>query len=470
MTRPSRGLTEGPITPTLIKFALPLLITISLHLIVGTWNAAWVSQVLGPNELIAVVNANVLSTIVMALLSGFGAAAGVFVGQSIGADDLHMMRKVVGTSTTLAVVAGIAIAALGIFGVEFIVDLLRMPAEVRASAITYFRIICLSMPTLFVFVFTTIILRSSGDAKTPSLFSAIWIGLGFILSPILLTGAFGLPALGIAGVAIGGWLANAIALLVLVLYIYAKNLPLALRGENLRYLRPDPTLLKEMVKRAIPSAAESLIINGSYFLLLSLVNAYGVATASAYSAAAQLWGYVQAPAMAMIGAMSAMAAQNIGAKRWQRVNQVALHGSLLGFSSTATMSLLVFALGSIPLQIFLPRGGEEIQIAMEINKIVLWCWPMIAISFGLFAVVRGNGAMLPPAIIFAISLLGLRYPFADQLQSVLGSAAIWWSFPLGTATSALLAFMYFRWGKWRQRDLLKTLRTDHEAEPGTTGN
>ena len=69
--RPLRGLTNGPITPTLIKFSLPLLLTILLHTIAGTWNAVWVSHVLGPNDLIAVVNANVLLTIAGSIILFF---------------------------------------------------------------------------------------------------------------------------------------------------------------------------------------------------------------------------------------------------------------------------------------------------------------------------------------------------------------------------------------------------------------
>lgn len=456
-TRPLRGLTNGPITPTLIKFATPLLLTVLLHTIAGTWNAFWVSQVLGPTDLIAVVNANVLLSMLMGLVGGFGVAAGVFVGQAIGADDMHTARRVVGTSVSFAVFAGFAIAGLGLFGVQYIVDLLHMPEETRAHTITFFRIVCLSMPTLFVFVFITMIIRSSGDSKTPAVFSTIWMGLGFLLTPLLLTGVFGLPRLGIAGAAVSGLIANAVALVALVTYIYHKDLPLALRGDNLRYFRPDRIILKKLAKRAIPSAGETMIVQGSYFVLLSLVNAYGVVTAAGYAAAAQLWGYVQLPAFAITASMSAMAAQNIGAGQWDRVNKIALRGCTLSIAITAAMAVFIFALGEMPLRLFLPDGGEALHTAIEINKVVLWSWPIVAVTFGLFAIVRANGVMLPSAIIFAITMWGLRVPFANMLQESLGPAAIWWSFPVGTFASAALAFAYYRFGRWREHAPLNSI-------------
>lgn len=448
--RPLRGLTNGPIAPTLIRFAFPLLVTNLLHTLAGTWNAVWVSHLLGPGDLVAVVNANVLLGILMGTVMGFGMAAGISIGQSVGAGDMSTARRVVGTSIGFAVGGGIIMGGFGLFGVHAIVDLLQMPEEAREHAITYFRIVCLSMPTLFCFVFIMMILRSSGDAKTPFVFNLIWIGLGLILTPILLTGAFGLPRLGIAGAALGGWISNAVALIGIVIYIYRKDMPLALRGRQLRHLRPDPKILVMLAKRGIPTAAETFIVQGAYFVLLSLVNAYGVMTAAGYAVAAQLWAYVQMPAMAISASMSAMAAQNIGAGRWDRVNKIALRGCTMSIVLTAGMACFVYSLGDMPLRLFLPDGGEALQIARTINEIVLWSWPVIAITFGLFAVVRANGVMLPSAIIFAITMWGLRIPFANMLQPEIGAAAIWWSFPVGTFTSAALAYAYYRWGGWRR--------------------
>lgn len=454
MSKPQSDLTNGPITATLIRFSLPLLVTLLLHTISGSWNAVWVSHVLGPGELIAVVNANVMMGILMALVSGFGVAAGIFVGQAMGADDVDAVHKIVGTAIGFAVAASTLIAVIGLFSVEFIVELLQMPQETRVNSIVYFRIFCLSMPTLFVFIFSTIILRSTGDAKTPFIFSTIWIILGFILTPLLLTGMFGLPRFGIAGAAMGGCIANAVALVSLYIYIYRKDFPLVLRGDKLRYLLPDMAILWQLAKRAIPSAAETMIVQGAYFMLLSLVNAYGVMTAAGYAAAAQLWGYVQLPAFAITASMSLMAAQNIGAAQWGRVNKIALCGCVLSVLATTAMALLVYSLGELPLKLFLPDGGEALQAAQEINKVVLWNWPIVAVTLGLFAIVRANGVMLPSAIIFAVTLWGLRIPFANMLQPQLGAAAIWWSFPLGTFASALLALAYYRWGKWRQQSLI----------------
>src|SRR5207344_3075520 len=102
-----------------------------------------------------------------------------------------------------------------------------------------------------------------------------------------------IPSLGIAGAAVAGLIANTTALLALLVYLYVRNHPLALRREDLHHLKPDLHLIRLLVARGAPMAAENFIVQGAYFVLLTLVNSQGAASAAAYSAAAQLWGYVQ---------------------------------------------------------------------------------------------------------------------------------------------------------------------------------
>jgi membrane protein implicated in regulation of membrane protease activity len=60
----------------------------------------------------------------------------------------------------------------------------------------------------------------------------------------------------------------------------------------------------------------------------------------------------------------------------------------------------------------------------------------------------------PPLIILIISNWVIRVPFAWMLTPVFGPDAIWWSFPLGSVVSALLAVAYYRWGGWRSARMI----------------
>ncbi len=449
-----RRLIEGPVARTLIVFALPLLGTNTLHSVSGTMNAIWVSHALGPNALTAVVNSNVLLFLLLGMVIGIGMAANIVVAQAYGAGNLREVKRVTGSAVAFVLMTGVSLSVLGAVFTPAIIDLLRIPPAAAELTSLFLRAMCLSLPSVFLLILASMLMRGCGDANTPFRFTVLWIGLQLILSPVLLLGAFGAPKLGISGVAIGNLLASTIALILLVRAIYRRDLPIALRGEDLRFLRPDPAVMALLWRRGLPMALESVLVQGAYVAMLSLVNDYGANAAAAYGAVSQLWAYVQLPVMAISASVASMASQNIGAGRWDRIGEIALKSCLVGCAVTSAIVGLIYALGDLPLKLFLPQGGETLDIAVQATLITLWSWIPLAITFGIFGVVRANGAMLPPTLILAGTLWLARIPFAHAFQPMLGIEAIWWSFPVGTVGCALVSYAYYRYGGWRSNALL----------------
>ena len=408
--------TEGPITPTLLRFALPLLATNFMHSLSGTWGAIWVGQSLGANALTAVATASVILYMMMGAAMGIGTAAGVAIGQSLGAGDVPAVRRVVGSALAFVMVFSVVVAVAGWLLTPALVGWIGTPAPARDFTITHLRWTCLSMPSIFTYLVMTMMMRGTGDSKTPFKFTLLWISLSLLLGPLLITGSLGLPRLGIAGLGLGNLLSNGVALGALVVFVYTQRLPIALHGDDLRHLRPDPALLSLLVRRGLPMALETLVVQGSYFTLLGMVNSYGAATAAAYSGAAQLWVFVQMPSNALAMSMSAMAAMNIGAGHWPRVEKIALRGCTMSFLIACTATAGVYALGDLPLRLFIPAGGAVLDQAWRINQIALWGWIALSASMGLFAIMRANGAMLAPMLIFGLTMWVVRVPFALLLR------------------------------------------------------
>lgn len=460
--------TAGPISPTLLRFALPLLATNLLHSLSGTWGAMWASRALGANALTAVATATVVMWMMMGSAMGIGTAASVAIGQSMGRGDLPAVKRVVGSALAFIIGFSLLVAVGGWLLAPHIASALGTPVPAREFTVAHLRFTCLSMPSIFTFLVMMMLMRGAGDSKTPFKFTLLWIGLSLVLGPLLITGGLGLPRLGIAGLGVGSGLANAVALAALVAFVYRERLPIALHRGDLHHLWPDPALLTLMVRRGLPLAMETVVVQGAYFVLIGMVNAYGAATAAAYGGAAQLWVYVQMPSNALAASMSAMAAMNIGAGHWHRVELIARRGCTMSFVIACVATGAVYALGDLPLRLFMPAGGEVLALAWQINLIALWGWIALSASMGLFAVVRANGAMLPPMLIFAVSMWIFRVPFAKALQPSLGASAIWWSFPFGSVCAAAMALAYYRWGGWRRHGLMLAAMqpTPEEAQLG----
>jgi Na+-driven multidrug efflux pump len=106
------------------------------------------------------------------------------------------------------------------------------------------------------------------------------------------------------------------------------------------------------------------------------------------------------------------------------------------------------------LGLFLPAGSGAIPIAIHINDVASWSFVLFGVTLVMFGVVRATGAVFAPLVILAVALFAVRVPFASLLRDRLGADAIWWSFPLAAAVSTVLCIAYYRYGSWRQAQLL----------------
>lgn len=460
------NLTEGPIGRTLLVFALPVLGANVLQSLNGSVNAVFVGRLLGEAALTATSNANLVLFLLLGTVFGIGMAATILVAQAVGGRDLDQAKRVIGTSADFFVAISALFAVLGYVFAPNILHWLGTPADAVPLAVSYLRMIFLAVPAMNLLSFLMTVLRGAGDSRTPFLFMALAVGLDVLLNPILITGWGPFPALGIAGAGASTLVGQVVALVALIVLLYRRKHPLRLAGADLAFFRPSPRLLRTIIAKGIPMGLQMVVISGSALILMSLINAYGSQTAAAYGVAAQLWTYVQMPALAISAAVSSMAAQNVGANRWDRIGAITVAG--VGFNVVLTGALVaaLYLFDRSVLTLFLPAGSDAIGIAADINTDVAWSFVLFGVTTVLFGTVRATGAVTPPLVILVIALLLVRSLFAYGLQGPLGVDAIWLSFPAGSVTSLVLAAAYYRWGGWRRQRMLDRKPAGEAPETG----
>lgn len=448
--RAPMDLTQGPIAKTLLLFSLPVLGTSVLQSLNGSINAIWVGRLLGPVALTATTNATLILLFLLGVMFGVGMAATILVGQAMGAKNLQQAKKAVGTGATFFLTTSLMLAVGGFAASGQILNWMDTPPEARAMAENYLRIVFLSMPFMSVFAFVIMAQRGAGDARTPFYYTTLATLLDIVFNPLLISGVGPFPQLGIAGSATSLLLSQAIGMTALLIHLYWRKADIRLTRAELHYLKPDIGFLRTMVVKGLPMGAQMLVISLSGIIMMSMINAYGAETAAAYGVAFQLWTYVQMPAMAIGAAVSSMAAQNVGAGKWERVERSAFSGVLINVLLTGSLVILLYFADPYLVGLFLPGQTTAIAAAEHINTIAGWSFILFGVTFVLFGVVRATGAVTPPLIILIISLFGVRIGFAELLEPHWGQDAIWWSFPISMAVSASLALAYYRWGGWRK--------------------
>lgn len=444
-----RSLTEGSISSGMFRFALPILYANCLQSLNGSVNSIWVGRFLGEAALTATSNANTVMFLLIGAAFGIAMAATILVGQCIGANDLPEARRVVGTSATFFAGVSVVIAIAGLILCEPLLLAMGTPHDALMLAVAYMRVIFLGTPFLYMYAFVGSVLRGAGDSKTPFKFMLLSVALDIGLNPLFIFGWGPIAPLGIAGSALATFCAQAISLIALLTHLYRRRHILVLHKEEIRHLRIDWTIAAALVKKGIPMGAQMLVVSLSGVLMISLVNNFGVDTTAAFGAALQLWNYIQMPTFAVGMAVSAMAAQNVGAQKWDRVNAIARVGVTFSVAITGAMVVLIELLDKRAFQIFLPTGSVALQVATHLNHIVTWSYVFFGVTMVLFGVVRATGAVMAPLFVLTLSLLLVRVPLAEMLIGRYQIDAVWWSFPISSALAALLAILYYKYGGWR---------------------
>ena len=420
-----------------------------LQSINGSVNAVWVGKYLGEAALAAVGNSNVVMFLLFGLMFGFSMASTIMVAQCVGARNIAEAKRVVGTGTVFFLGLSLVMSLVGLALTRTLLDWMRTPPDALPFALVYMRIIFLALPLMGGLFFLMGVLRGAGDSKTPFVYLFMAVALDIALNPLLIFGWGPVPRMGVAGSATATLMAQALSLLALVVHLYRTKHFLCIHRNELRLFVVDWSLVRLLVTKGIPMGMQMFVVSSSVLALTSLVNRFGSQETAAFNAAMQLWNYVQMPALAIGAAASSMAAQNIGAGKWDRVGKVAAAGVSFNLAIGGVLILTFYLLDKHAMGLFLPANAAALDIASHINGIVLWSFVFFGTSMVLFGVVRATGAVVPPLVMLLISLWMIRVPFAYGMLDRWHADAIWWSFPIASVMSVSMAIAYYKFGGWR---------------------
>ncbi len=237
---------------TLFAVAVPIIlqhfVRSSLNLVSGI-----IIGQLGDVPVAGVGLANQVFFLLTMVLFGISTGCAVFTAQFWGKRDVPNLRRVMGICLIISLTAGTAFFLIATLIPETVIGVYTSDPAVREIGGKFLKVMAPSFLMVSISFCYSVILRSSGDVKTP-LFSSI-VGLGFstLLGYLLVFGKMGLPEIGVTGAAWGivaGRLVEA-GLLLWVIY---------------RFKRPGAANLKEMLdfdwgffrtvlSRALPVAA-----------------------------------------------------------------------------------------------------------------------------------------------------------------------------------------------------------------------
>lgn len=453
MPKASQALTVRPLWKTFGVFLGPLILTNMLQALSGTLNNIYVGQMLGVSALAAVASFFPLLLLFISFVIGLGAGASVLTGQAWGAKDIEKVRAIAGSVLYAGFLLGVFIGLTGMWLAEPMLLLLGTPADVLPQAVAYARVMLAALPLLFVSMLTAAVLRGVGDTVTPLLSLGVSSTIILVLTPALIQGWAGLPALGITGGAWATLVSSAVALLWLGAYLHWRGRPLAPDITFWRQLRLSADVLKPVVRLGFPTGL--FFITGSLadLALLRLVNGYGSHATAAWGAVSQVMAYVQFPAISIAIAASVLAAQAIGAGRLQQIDEVTRIGLGMNIALTGALAIGVVVFARTIVGLFI-TDPAVVTLAASLLHITVWASLIFGLASVFTAVMRASGTVLVPTLISLGCLGALLFPLGWAFSNVFGLRGIWMSYPATYAVALLLQAAYF-YGVWKKKPIRK---------------
>jgi putative MATE family efflux protein len=445
--RMQRDFTQGSIPRHLIAFSAPMFAGSMLQALYNTVDSVWVGRFLGPMALGAV---SITFPLIMALLSlvmGLTTAATTLVAQYRGAGDEAKVQRAVSTALIMLAVLGALFSALGAIFRYPLVDLVQPPAEIRDQAAAYFGIFMAGVLGMFLYNVLSAILRGLGDSRTPLTFLAIAAVTNIVLDPLFIFGVGPFPKMGVAGAALATIISQALS--AVLLWRHLRRHTALLPASKDRWVVDWP-ILKLIVRIGLPSGLQQALVSFAMVAVTAIISNFGPEVVAAFGAGSRLDQFGFMPAMSIGIAISAVAGQNMGAGRFDRVASAVRWSAGLAAGLTA----LVTAVAMLRPNWLMGLFTDDPKV-LEVAAGYLWYMGPTYIPFALMfvygGVIRGAGDSMPPLIFSVIALWGARVPLAYFLSRSMGANGIWLGIGLSATLGVVMHYVYYATGRWKRK-------------------
>lgn len=437
--------TQGNILRQLLYFSGPILLTNLLQTSYQFIDSLWVGNLLGANQLGAVgVSATILFT-VLAFIIGLNNAALTILSQQKGIGGPSGIKRYLNAFVVLMTVTAVILGAVGYFFSEQLLRLLGVPATMLADAKVYLQINFVGILFLFGYNFISTVMRALGDSKTPLRFVTVAVFANIVLDPLFISVLNG----GIAGAGYATMISQGLAFIYGVVYL-SRNRLAPFTAPTL----PTWTEIRLIFNLGIPSGLQMAVISAGSAAIMSVVTGFGSAVVAGFTAAQRLDSIIMLPAHALGTAVTSMAGQNFGAKNWKRVEKIAKYGMLYNLIIMVSIGIIIVLFAEFGIRLFV-RDEVSVAFGKQYLRVIALCYPFLGINFILNGVVRASGAMYQVLILNFLSFWVLRYPLTWLFSAQLGETGIAVGMGASFIISSGFAFLYYRYGKFRKKDLFK---------------
>lgn len=437
----NRDLTVGQPFKVLTRFCLPLFGSILFQQLYNIADSFVAGKFIGEDALAAVGNSYEITLIFIAFAFGCNIGCSVVVSQLFGAKKYRDLKTAVYTTF----IAGVALCALlmvaGILFSDGLLSLMKTPEKVFADSRLYLDIYVLGLPFVFFYNISTGIFSALGDSRTPFYFLAA-SSLSNIGMDVLFVKVLGMR---VAGVAWATFLCQGASCILAILFVLRRFRLMEETAEERGGRVPlfSFSLFWRIAAVAVPSILQQSFVSVGNIVIQGVINGFGTAAMAGYAAAVKLNNMVITSLVTLGNGISNYTAQNLGAKKHDRIRAGLPAGLSLLWVLGLPLTLLFFTACKPLVYIFLENpNGDAINIGMMFLRILAPFYPVVSVKLVGDAILRGAGRM-KAFMATTFTDLFLRVALSVLLsKTALETTGIWLSWPIGWIISALLSLAF----------------------------
>ena len=445
-----RDLTSGSVWKNIVYFSLPYLLSYFLQTLYGLADLFIVGQFDGVASTTAVSIGSQVMHMLTVMIVGLAMGTTVNIGRAVGARDSQKASKVVGNTTVLFVGVSVVLAVVLLVLVQPIVRVMSTPAEAVEGTVRYLTICFIGIPFITAYNVIASIFRGLGDSKSPMYFIAVACVANIALDYLFI----GALHMGPAGAALGTTLSQTISVAVSLLVILKKKTGISVKRAD---FRPERVTMGQVLKIGVPIAAQDGFIQVAFIIITIIANRRGLSVAAAVGIVEKIISFLFLVPSSMLSTVSALGAQNMGAGKYERADQILRYAMGIAVGFGLIVSLLIQIIAGPVVGLF-TTDATVILLGAQYIRGYIWDCIFAGVHFSFSGYFCAYGKSEISFVHNLIAILCVRIPGVYLTSKIFPDTL----FPMGLATatgsllSVIICMIAFGWLKRKKKQKRKS--------------
>lgn len=372
-----------------------------------------------------------------------------------GAGDRKNVAVVAKHSFWLATFVSLAVTFLVLTFSSSFVALFDVEPQVHQMAVTYLRVIGISMFFAYAGMAMGASLQGLGDTRTPMVILVVTNIINIALDPVLIFGLAGAPKMGIFGAALATLLARA-AGFAAMLYIFmsGKISPSGLMVPALFKLKFQVEYFRRIIQIGLPAFMQTLTRPLTGLVLMWLVALFGTSAIAAFGIGMRILGLAFIFLSGLTVGTSTMIGQSLGAAKLGLTFEIIRKAMVLSLAVQVIMTAVLFGLAG-PIVSLFTKEPAALELGTNYLKIISACMVLLGPFHIMDAVFKGAGYTVPSMVSALVANWLIKLPAAYILALTLnlGPDGIWWSVSISVLAELLILLPWYRKGHWLHKEI-----------------